>query len=189
MQVCVPRRHRRGRIAGRRLREFFKGRVRRQSGRHDCGRPAQIAMRVMTPAGYPILHSGTVMPRSTKPQRKLPHGFILDALAPLNPEVRRMFSGYGVYVENRIVLILRDHPRSPQDNGVWLVLSESADPADPQLRREFPSLRRIELLGNKIGHWLLIPSDSPGFETEATHACDLLLRHDPRLGRIPASRR
>ena len=47
----------------------------------------------------------------------------------------------------------------------------------------------IELIGNKIHHWLLIPSDSPTFETEALHACDLLLHHDPRLGRIPKSRR
>lgn len=129
------------------------------------------------------------MPRSAKPKTKPPHGFILDALAPLKPEVRRMFSGFAVYIKNRIVLTLRDHHRSPQDNGVWLVLSRGVDPADPQLRREFPSLRRIELLRNKIGHWLLIPSNGPDFETEALHACDLLLRHDPRLGRVPVSRR
>jgi hypothetical protein len=72
---------------------------------------------------------------------------------------------------------------------VWLVLSEGTDPGDRGLRREFPSLRKIELLGGVIGHWLLIPSDGPGFEAEALHACDLLLRHDPRLGRIPKSRR
>jgi hypothetical protein len=60
---------------------------------------------------------------------------------------------------------------------------------DPELRREFPSIRSIELLENKIGHWLLIPSDGPKFETEALHACDLLLRHDPRFGRIPKSRK
>jgi hypothetical protein len=99
-----------------------------------------------------------------------------------------MFSGFAVYVKDRLVLMLRDSPRSPQDNGVWLVLSESANPSDPELRREFLSPRRIDLLGGKIGHWLLIPSDGPDFEAEAIHACDLLLRHDPRLGRVPASR-
>lgn len=127
------------------------------------------------------------MPRPPKP--KPPHPFVVDALMPLNPEVRRMFSGFSVYLDDRIVCMLRDSPKSPRDNGVWLVLSESANPADPKLRREFPSLRKIELLGDKIGHWLLIPSDSPTFESEALHACDLLLRHDPRLGRIPKSRR
>ena len=100
-----------------------------------------------------------------------------------------MFSGFSVYLGDHIVCMLRDSPKSPRDNGVWLVLSETANPADPKLRREFPSLRPIELLGGAIGHWLLVPSDSPTFETEALHACDLLLRHDPRLGRIPKSRK
>lgn len=129
------------------------------------------------------------MPRNFKPAQKPPHAFVVEALAPLNPEVRRMFSGFAVYLGNRIVCMLRDHAKSPRDNGVWLVLSEGASPANAQLRREFPSLRSIELLKGKISHWLLIPSDNPGFEQEVLHACHLLLRHDPRLGRVPASRR
>jgi hypothetical protein len=99
------------------------------------------------------------------------------------------FSGFGVYLGDLLVCTLREHDKSPQDNGLWLVLSEATDPADPELRREFPSIRSIELLNKKITHWLLIPSDSPHFETDALHARDLLLRHDSRLGRIPASRR
>jgi len=129
------------------------------------------------------------MRHPARPKEKPPHAFVLEALTPLNPEVRRMFSGFAVYLGARIVCMLRDHEKSPRDNGVWLVLSESTDPADTELRREFPSIRTIELLGDKIGHWLLIPSDSPDFEIEALHACDLLLRRDPRLGRIPKSRR
>jgi hypothetical protein len=129
------------------------------------------------------------MPQRTKPKRNPPHAFVLEALSSLNPEVRRMFSGFAVYVGDRIVCMLRDHEKSSVDNGVWLVLSEGTSPEDPRLRREFPSIRPIELLGNKIRHWLLIPSDGPNFETEVLHACDLLLRHDPRFGRIPKSRR
>jgi hypothetical protein len=103
-----------------------------------------------------IVHSERTMRRPVKPKPKPPHAFVLEALAPANPEVRRMSSGFAVYLGNRIV---------------------------------FPSIRSIGLLGDKICHWLLIPSDSPGFETEALHACDLLLHRDPRLGRIPQSRR
>jgi hypothetical protein len=136
-----------------------------------------------------MVHSEQVMMRPAKPKSRPPYPFIVEALAPLHPEVRRMFSGFSVYIGDRIVCMLRDHLRSPRDNGVWLVLSESTDPADPALRREFPSLRSIELLGGMIGHWLLIPSDGPDFETEALHVCDLLLRRDPRIGRIPKSRK
>jgi hypothetical protein len=123
------------------------------------------------------------------PKPKLPHSFVLEALASLNPETRRMFSGFAVYVGDLLVLMLRDHAKSARDNGVWVVLAEGTDPADRRLRREFPSIRSIELLGGKIGHWLVLPSDSPNFEKEALHACDLLLRRDPRLGRVPQSRR
>ena len=100
-----------------------------------------------------------------------------------------MFSGFAVYVGDRLVLMLRDHAKSPKDNGIWLVLAEGVDPADASLRRDFPSIRSIELVGNKISHWLLIPSDGADFETEALDACDLILGRDPRLGRIPLSRR
>ena len=49
------------------------------------------------------------MRRPAKLKHKLPHAFVLEALAPLNPEVRRMFSGFAVYLGNRIVCMLRDH--------------------------------------------------------------------------------
>jgi hypothetical protein len=124
-----------------------------------------------------------------KPKRKsAPYPFVVEALAPLEPEVRPMFSGFAVYVGEKIVLMLRDSQKQPEDNGVWLVFSETANLADPRIRRDFPSLRLINMLGGKIGHWRLIPADSPTFESEALHACELLLKHDVRFGRVPQSR-
>lgn len=124
-----------------------------------------------------------------KPMRRnAPYPFIIEALASLEPEVRPMFSGFAVYVAEKIVLMLRDSPKQPEDNGVWLVFSEAANLADPRIRKDFPSLRLIKLLGRKIAHWLLIPADSATFESEALHACELLLKHDVRFGRIPQSR-
>ena len=133
--------------------------------------------------------SKSVMPSRAKTKARPPFPFVLESLAALQPEVRRMFSGFAVYVGDRIVCMLRDHVKSPRDNGVWLVLAEGVDPADKRLRREFPSLRTIEMLGGKIGHWLLIPSDGGNFEAEAERACELLLRKDARLGRVPKSRK
>jgi hypothetical protein len=86
--------------------------------------------------------------RPAKPKgRSAPYPFIVEALAPLEPDVRPMFSGFAVYVGDKIVLMLRDSPKHPEDNGVWVVFSETADLADPSIRKEFPSLRRIDLLG------------------------------------------
>jgi len=123
-----------------------------------------------------------------KKRKSAPYPFILEALAPLEPEVRPMFSGFAVYAGDRILVMLRDSPKRPKDNGVWLVFSETANPDDPKALRDFPSLRHIDLLGGKICHWRLIPSDSSTFESEALHACDLLLKRDARFGRVPQSR-
>jgi hypothetical protein len=128
--------------------------------------------------------TGQVRPK----RRSAPYPFILEALAPLEPEVRPMFSGFAVYVGEKIVLMLRDSLKQPKDNGVWLVFSEAANLADPGVRQDFPSLRLIDLLGGKIAHWRLIPADSSTFESEALYACELLLKHDLRFGRIPQSR-
>ena len=135
-----------------------------------------------------------------KPKRKSPpFPFILEALTPLEPEIRPMFGAHSVYIGDKVVLWLRENAKAPEDNGLWLVLSEEGfsefalsadlDPSNSALKKEFPSLRPIALLGGVIQHWLLIPSDSPTFEQEALHACNLLLARDHRLGRIPESRK
>jgi hypothetical protein len=130
-----------------------------------------------------------ITPPAKSKRRSAPYPFLVEALAPLEPEVRPMFSGFAVYVGEKIVLMLRDSPKQPDDNGVWLVFSEIANLADPRIRQDFPSLRLINLLGGKIGQWRLIPADSPTFESEALHVCELLLKHDVRFGRVPQSRR
>src|SRR5258707_11891298 len=108
----------------------------------------------------------------SKPARRsAPYPFILEALAPLEPEVRPMFSCFAVYVGDKIMVMLRDSSKHPKDNGVWLVFSETVNLEDPSIRRDFPSLRLIDLLGGQIAHWLLIPADSATFESESLHAC------------------
>ena len=129
-------------------------------------------------------------PRSgAKGKAKPPYPFVLEALEPLHPEVRRMFSGFAVYSGDLLVCMLLDHVKHPNDNGGWVVLAEGVDPGDKGLRREFPSLRKIAMLGGMIGHWLVIPADGPDFEGEAARFCELLLRRDARLGRVPKSRK
>ena len=120
-------------------------------------------------------------------QRKpVPHQFVLDTVAPLSPYTRLMFGCLAIYVEDKIVLILRDKPESTADNGVWLVTTEEHHES---LRREFPNMRSIQVLGKPVTGWQLLPADAPDFEEEALHACELVLAGDPRIGKVPGSRR
>jgi hypothetical protein len=118
-------------------------------------------------------------------RKPVPHEFVLDALAAFSPLTRPMFGCLAVYIEEKIVLILRDRPRSPADNGVWLATTVEHHES---LRREFPYMRSIRVLGKATTGWQVLAADAPDFEEAARHACELILASDARIGKIPKRR-
>jgi len=124
-------------------------------------------------------------PFAIKQRKPVPHRFVLDALAELEPITRPMFGCTAIYIAEKIVLILREKPTHTADNGVWLATTHEHHDS---LRLDFPSMRSIQLLGEKISSWQVLPSDSPDFEQAALHACELVLVGDARIGKVPKSR-
>lgn len=123
---------------------------------------------------------------SLKRRKPVPHEFVLEALSSLLPYTRPMFGCLAVYVKDKIVLILRDKPNHTADNGVWLATTCEHHES---LRREFPSMRSIGVLGKEITGWQVLPADAPDFEEAALRACEFVLAGDPRIGKIPGARR
>jgi hypothetical protein len=121
-----------------------------------------------------------------KPRKPVPHEFVLDAIATLSPKTRSMFGCLAIYVQDKIVLILRDKRDHAADNGVWLATTEDRHRS---LRREFPNMRSIQVLGKKVTGWQVLPADAQDFEEAALHACDLILAGDPRIGKVPGKQR
>ena len=112
-------------------------------------------------------------------KKAIPFNFVIENLFAANPIVKPMFGAYAVYVENKIVLILRD--KDDVDSGVWLATnSEYHD----SLKKDFPSMRTIELFGSGVSSWQIIHKDEDDFETSVNLACDLILKGDNRIGRI-----
>lgn len=124
----------------------------------------------------------TLLPTPRKP---IPHAFVLDALSGLSPYTRPMFGSLGIYVKDKIVLILRDKTTSTADNGVWIATTQEHHQS---LRREFPNMRSIQVLGKPVTGWQVLPVDAPDFESSAVRACELVLAGDLRIGKIPGAR-
>jgi hypothetical protein len=97
-----------------------------------------------------------------------------------------MFGCLAVYVQDKIVLILRDKRDPAADNGVWLATTEEHHQS---LLREFPNMRSIQVFGKPVTGWQVLPADAPDFEEAVLHACELVLAKDPRIGKIPGARR
>ncbi len=109
---------------------------------------------------------------AVKPRKPVPHEFVLDAIATLSPKTHSMFGCLAIYVQDKIVLILRDKRDQTADNGVWLATTEDQHRS---LRREFPNMRSIQVLGKKVTGWQILPADAQDFEEAALHACYLVL--------------
>lgn len=121
------------------------------------------------------------IPLHLKPRKMAPHEFVLEAISGLEPKTRPMFGCLAVYVGEKIVLILRDKAAG-RDNGVWLATTAEHHES---LRREFPNMRSIGVLGKDVTGWQMLPSEAPDFEQSALRACELVMARDPRIGKIP----
>jgi hypothetical protein len=97
-----------------------------------------------------------------------------------------MFGCLAVYVADKIVLILRDRRIETADNGVWLATTEDHHDS---LRREFPNLRSIRVLGKGVTGWQVLPADAADFEEAALRACEHIRAGDPRIGKVLGTRR
>ena len=114
-----------------------------------------------------------------------PYEFVLEALAEVSPRTNPMFGCLAVYVEEKIVLVLREKPGSSPDNGVWLATTIEHHES---LRRDFPNMHSIEVFGKDVTGWQVLPADAPDFEEAAMRACEFVIARDPRIGKVPKPR-
>lgn len=141
--------------------------------------PKRSAKSAFLPPEDPLL--------AVKRRRRVPHEFVLDAVASLSPHTRPMFGCLAVYVGEKIVFALRDkRDKTTDDDGVWLATTKEHHAS---LRREFPNMRSIQVLGKEVTGWQVLPASAPDFEQAALRACDLVLAKDARIGKIPGARR
>lgn len=119
---------------------------------------------------------------------KIPFEFVIESLTSLNPKVKPMFGSFAVYVGEKIMLVLRDRESHEEANGVWLATSKEHHAS---LKKDFPSMCSVYILsdGKTETEWQMLPLSSDDFESSVNRACELILRGDKRIGRIPKPRK
>jgi hypothetical protein len=100
-------------------------------------------------------------------KQKIPFEFVLEELDRVHPRVRPMFGCYAIYVGEKLMLILRQRKDHTEDNGVWLAAQREHHES---LKKQFPRMRSIRLLGTSETVWQNIPVD----EDDLKSSC---LRH------------
>ena len=120
--------------------------------------------------------------KNNSPARKtVPFPFVLDELAAIRPTVKRMFGFTYFYMDDKLLFMLRDSPKAPSTNGMWVFTT--AEHLE-SLAREFPQLPRRQLWRSGKNCWVVLASRLEDFEQYAFTACDLILNGDRRIGRV-----
>lgn len=112
--------------------------------------------------------------------KSIPFNFVIENLFVAKPIVKPMFGAHAIYIQDKIVLILRD--KNDEDSGVWIATTVEHHKS---LKKDFPIMRSIQLFGSGESSWQVLPKDADDFETSVNLACDLILKGDPRIGKIP----
>ncbi len=118
-------------------------------------------------------------------KKSIPFEFVLEELDHRLPYTKPMFGAYGVYIENKIIFILRNRPSFPEDNGIWLA---TAVQHHQSLIKEFPNMRSLKIFGPGPTGWQVLPLDSDDFEESAFRVCQLVLKNDERIGKVPKTK-
>jgi hypothetical protein len=121
-------------------------------------------------------------PVSQKKRKAIPFDFVIDAIDSLDPYTKPMFGCTAVYVDTKIVFVLRDRNDHVEDNGIWVATTPEHHKS---LKKEFSSMRSLAMFGPQSTGWQVLPSDSADFEEAALKICDMVIAKDPRVGKVP----
>lgn len=124
--------------------------------------------------------------KAVKRKAMVPFEFVLEELFESSPYTKPMFGAFAVYINEKIVFILREKEQYQEDNGVWLATSQEHH---NELKKILPNMRSIKIFGPGPTGWQILPEDSSDFEESVLRACQLVLSKDPKIGKIPQSKK
>lgn len=97
-----------------------------------------------------------------------------------------MFGCFSVYFEDKLLLFVKENQKDPKFNGVYVAIKEG------YREQTIHKLQIKDLNKTKDDHeffysdaWIPISTDEPNFETIVRLACELILKNDEGIGRIP----
>lgn len=111
---------------------------------------------------------------------EVPYDFVLRALYPFRPRIRKLFGCYALVKGKTILLLLRDRERQPEFNGVLVATTPQHYDA---LQKEIHTSRMAFDVDGAEKTWIFISEDLDDFEEKVKKACEMIRNGDNRIGK------
>lgn len=111
---------------------------------------------------------------------KLPYDFILKCLYPVRPKVRKMLGCYGLFINKKLLLLLRDRENQPEFNGVFIATQPQFFDA---LQMEIHASKMDFDLDGAPHTWIFLSEDLPDFDEKVKKVCEMIKADDLRIGK------
>lgn len=94
-----------------------------------------------------------------------------------------MFGMFAIYIDERIMLILRQRKDYQDTNGVWIATKQEYHKS---LKKDLPSLCSISTYKNDAFEtgWQMLSVGSEDFEMSVIKVCEFIVHGDKRIGKI-----
>ena len=110
----------------------------------------------------------------------VPFDFVLKDLYPVRPKIKKMHGGYGLHLDKKILLFLREKDTQLEFNGVFVATEPEHFAA---LQNEIhTSKMKFDFDGSKDS-WIFISEDLDEFEVKVKKACAMIKNGDARIGK------
>ncbi len=110
----------------------------------------------------------------------VPYSFILSFFFPVRPVIKKMLGCYGLFVNKKLVVLLRERDNQPEFNGVFIATQpEYFD----ELSNELHSSNMDFDIDGAEYTWIFISEDLEDFKDKVKRAAELIKNGDQRIGK------
>ncbi len=111
---------------------------------------------------------------------KVPYSFILPFFYPVRPAIKKMLGCYGLFVNKKLVMLLRERDIHPEFNGVFVATQpEYFEILSTELHT---SNMNFDIDGAEFT-WIFISEDLDDFEEKVKKAAEMVKNGDERIGK------
>ena len=111
---------------------------------------------------------------------KVPYDFVLRYLYPLRPVIKKMLGCYALFLDKKLIMLLRERENQPEFNGIFIATQPKYFEG---LQNQIHFSNMTFDLDGVPHSWIFLSEDLEDFEEKTKKTCEMIKENDVRIGK------